>query len=514
MRIEEIGNQFNIVLVDDEREEREGIAYLIEKYGYPLHVVYASNGKEALHYIYHNQADILFTDVKMPVMDGLELAKLVNEYNPDIKIVIFSAYGEFDYAKQALEANAVSYLLKPIELDEFKTLMDNLMHTIAVEKEEKKSREEKNRYYYNNILYKVFAMAKINAYEAEDLAAHLFGKGILSLLIHIEFMDSFFDIHEEEFIRCAETYLGREFHYIELYPNEACILMSSRKLPQKKELTEQLGKVFRDIRNDSSEDNQSLVIVSRTVSTVEELLTQQERITHIQDEVFGYHDKIIFVEDYYTNAEHYVKDIEVIGAELREAVDTLDAELIGKENRKLVKAIEESGQTSRIYIQNMLYSMIKALCDKVRPENLDELLIRAERLFQIKDPIGMLKEYREAVDILLNLIGVREDRSGIISEIRNIVELEYRRDIGLDFVADRVNLSPAYVSYLFKKETGQTLVKYITDKKMDRAKKMLSDRNLKVMQVAKSCGYENQSYFNKLFKNYFGVTPKQYRDSL
>lgn len=505
---------FNIVLVDDEREEREGIAYLIEKYGYPLHVAYAGNGKEALQYIYHNEVDILFTDVKMPVMDGLELAKLVNEYNPDIKIVIFSAYGEFDYAKQALEANAVSYLLKPIELDEFKTLMDHIMQAVTEEREEKKSREEKDRYYYNNILYKVFAMAKINAYEAGDLASYLFAKGASCLLIHIEFMDSFFDTCEEEFIRLAETYLGKELNYIELYPNEACILLGGRRLLQKKELTEQLGKVFRDIRQDISEDNESLVIVSRTVNTVEELLAQQERIVHIQDEIFGYHDKIIFADDYYSNAEHYVRDIELIGGELREAMDTLDAELIGKENRELVRAIERSGQISRIYIQNMLYSMIKTLCDRVKPENLDELLIRAERLFQIRDPGGMLKEYQEAVGILLYQISRKEDRSGIISEIKNIVELEYRRDIGLDFVAERVNLSPAYVSYLFKKETGQTLVKYITDKKMDRAKKMLGDRNLKVMQVAKSCGYENQSYFNKLFKNYFGVTPKQYRESL
>lgn len=505
---------YNIVLVDDEREEREGIAYLIEKYGYPLHVVYAGNGKEALQYIYGNEVDILFTDVKMPVMDGLELAKLVNEYNPDIKIVIFSAYGEFDYAKQALEANAVSYLLKPIELDEFRTLMDHIMQAITEEREEKRSREEKDRYYYNNILYKVFAMAKINAYEAGDLAAYLFGKGASCQLVHIEFMDSFFDIWEEEFIRLAETYLGKELNYIELYPNEACILLGGRRLLQKKELTEQLGKVFRDIRQDISEENESLVIVSRTVNTVEELLAQQERIVHIQDEIFGYHDKIIFADDYYSNAEHYVKDIELIGGELREVMDTLDAELIGKENRELVRAIERSGQISRIYIQNMLYSMIKTLCDRVKPENLDELLIRAERLFQIRDPGGMLKEYQEAVGILLYQISLKEDRSGIISEIKNIVELEYRRDIGLDFVAERVNLSPAYVSYLFKKETGQTLVKYITDKKMDRAKKMLGDRNLKVMQVARSCGYENQSYFNKLFKNYFGVTPKQYRESL
>ena len=357
-------------------------------------------------------------------------------------------------------------------------------------------------------------MSKVNRYEMNDIHTYLFGHGDACIPVHIEFMDSFFDLHEDEFMRCAWMYLGKELNYIECYPNEAYILLHNKKLHQKKELSEQLSKIFRDIRNTLSSDNQSMVIVGRSVSTVEELLAQQKRIKHIQDEVFGYHDKIIFADDYYTNAEHYAEDIELISRDLRESIDIVDAELIEKESGNLVSAVEKSGQISRIYIQNMLYSMIKALCDKVRPENLDELLVRAERLFQMKDPGGMLKEYQEAVGMLLAQISAKEDKSGIISEIKNIVELDYRRDIGLDYVAEKVNLSSTYVSYLFKKETGQTLVKYITDKKMDRAKKMLGDRNLKIMQVAKSCGYENQSYFNKLFKNYFGVTPKQYRENL
>lgn len=505
---------FKIVLADDEREEREGIAYLIEKYGYPFKITYAGNGKEALDHIYRHETDILFTDVKMPVMDGLELARAVYEYDSGIKIIIFSAYGEFDYAKQALEANAVSYLLKPIEVDEFRKLMDHVLDDITAEKEEKRYREEKDKNSFHNILYKAFTMSKINEHEMKDIQTYLFGRDGSYMLIHIEFMDSFFDLYEDEFMRCAETYLGKDLYYIEFYPNEAYILLGNKKLHQKKELSEQLLKIFRDLRGAVSKDNQLAVIVSRPVSTVEELLKQQEKIVHIQDEIFGYHDKIIFADDYYSSAEHYVKDIEGISRELRESIEILDAELIEKESGNLIKVIEGSGQISRIYIQNMLYSMIKALCDRVRPENLDELLIRAERLFQMKDPGGMLKEYQEAMSLLLIRIGPKDDRSGIISEIKNVVELEYRKDIGLDYVADQVNLSPAYVSYLFKKETGQTLVKYITDKKMDRAKKMLGDRNLKVMQVAKSCGYENQSYFNKLFKNYFGVTPKQYRESL
>ena len=96
----------------------------------------ASNGAEAARYIRSHEVDILFTDVKMPVMNGLDLAKEVNEFDPRIQIIIFSAYGEFEYAKQALEANAVSYLLKPIELDEFRRLMDDVIDTVNQRKEQ------------------------------------------------------------------------------------------------------------------------------------------------------------------------------------------------------------------------------------------------------------------------------------------------------------------------------------------------------------------------------------------
>ena len=88
------------------------------------------------------------------------------------------------------------------------------------------------------------------------------------------------------------------------------------------------------------------------------------------------------------------------------------------------------------------------------------------------------------------------------------------RDISLDYIAKQVHLAPAYVSFIFKQETGQSLIKYITDIKMSKARKFLEDNDMKIIQVGKACGYENQSYFNRLFKNYHGVTPKQYREQL
>lgn len=135
-----------ILIVDDEREEREGISFLIRKFEYPLDIVYAVNGEEALHIVETQKIDILFTDIEMPVMNGLELAKKVCNTYPGIKIIIFSAYGEFGYVKQALQANAVSYLLKPIEVEEFKQLMTAVIGSVCeVEKKEQLEKEEEKQ---------------------------------------------------------------------------------------------------------------------------------------------------------------------------------------------------------------------------------------------------------------------------------------------------------------------------------------------------------------------------------
>ena len=147
---------FRILLVDDEAQERDGIRFLIEKYKLPLTVVEAQNGQKALAYLKEHPVDILFTDVKMPYKDGLELAKETFQFNPGIRIVIFSAYGEFEYAKRAMEANAVDYLLKPIELDEFLKVMHKVIGGLERQREESKQEREQKDASMKRVFYKAF----------------------------------------------------------------------------------------------------------------------------------------------------------------------------------------------------------------------------------------------------------------------------------------------------------------------------------------------------------------------
>ncbi|EGT3621062.1 response regulator, partial [Clostridium perfringens] len=204
-----------ILLVDDEATEREGIEFLIKRYEFPLNIAKAVNGKEALEYIKKNHIDILFTDVKMPFMDGLELAKETFKYDPKIRIIIFSAYSEFDYAKKALEAKVVDYLLKPIEVDEFKRVMEEVIKSCIKRKEEEKEKELLMESSKKILLYKLLANhnnqndinEKLNVYNIELEDKYL-------VLINIETRDNFFEEREEIFFNLLNTYLKIPYEYI------------------------------------------------------------------------------------------------------------------------------------------------------------------------------------------------------------------------------------------------------------------------------------------------------------
>jgi two-component system response regulator YesN len=116
-------SMFRILLVDDQPIEIETIRMLINQYQLPLEVADARNGEEALQFLKENPIDILFTDIRMPFMDGLELSRNALALYPSLKVIIYSAYSEFEYAKQAIKLRVFDYTLKPIEVDPFLEVM-------------------------------------------------------------------------------------------------------------------------------------------------------------------------------------------------------------------------------------------------------------------------------------------------------------------------------------------------------------------------------------------------------
>lgn len=497
-----------ILLVDDEREEREGIEYLIQKYHYPLQVSQAVNGMKALEYIEKNPVDILFTDVKMPIMNGLELAKTVNLRFPQIKIIIFSAYGEFDYAKQALEANAVNYLLKPIEVEEFQQVMEQLIERIQSEKEQKEEQLHQDLQKRQNVLYRLLTGASIQNTEKAELDSYLFPQKSSCRLVHIELEDNFFEHWEEMFLNFVKMYLGNRTEYIPLFSNEACLLIRESEYQEEEFLKKQMQKLIRDVNMYTR--NHMQTIISRQVADVAQVEQEAQSVLEIQREVFGFDEDILWTAKEKMQ-EHYSSNIEAVRRQLLLAIEAGHAELIQNYTEQLVETVMNSSKISKIYVQNLFYTIFQTVYDKNPDIRHEKILSASENMFYAKNARSMVEYFQNSMNEMLD--GMREkpkDESQEIQTIKNLVEKEYMRDITLGYVAEQVHLAPAYVSYIFKKGTGQTLIKYITEVRMEKARILLEEGNLKIAQIAKLCGYENQSYFNRAFKNYFGVTPKQF----
>lgn len=147
-----------ILIADDEKLERNGIKLLLKREGAECEILEAENGKVALGILMDRKVDILFSDIKMPYMNGLELTEKARELYPDLEIIIFSGYNDFTYARDALRYGVVDYVLKPVNPEEFHKTFERVQGKIQsrIEDEEKQTRQGDylKKYFLQNYLYK------------------------------------------------------------------------------------------------------------------------------------------------------------------------------------------------------------------------------------------------------------------------------------------------------------------------------------------------------------------------
>ena len=499
-----------ILLVDDEKIEREGIKFLIEKFQIPLSIEEANNGKKAWEYIEkNNNIDILLTDVKMPYMDGLELARKVNQFNPNIVIIIFSAYGEFDYAKKACQVNAVNYLLKPIELDEFQEVMSRVIEICEKRKQQELLKASDKKLWLYRLINTKDAVTEIADILQYKYDINLENKNMC--FISVETCDNYFEKKEEEFEEIVRNNIKQSFEIINLYPNLSYVLLYSSENIEMEEIESSIRKIYSRLIFDKKE--KFSIIVGTKFSGMKNFRTKLQELENTIKDTFSYFSGIIFTSK--TN----LKNAEVMEEQfqLKESVmkSIKDKNIIAVKEQLLVylKRLEDEKSSSAFLAKYLILDIAKAIYQEFGTYNESMIMNTANNIMNSNDlkKVGevLIRVLEEIVELDREIL---PDTSATIIEIKRIVKNEYMNDIGLDEIAEKVCLTSSYVSFIFKKETGSTLIKYLTDYRMKQAKELLENSNMKIVDIGKACGYSNQSYFNKLFKNYYGVTPKQYRE--
>ena len=497
-----------ILLVDDDSNEREGVRFLIEDKGLPLEIVEAPNGQKALEMIRRSHFDILFTDVKMPYMDGLELSSAVCKEFPSTQIIVFSAYGEFEYAKKAMEAKAVNYLLKPVEEEEFYKVLQAVISS-SREKAAQRKQQAKRMISDQKLqwIHIITGKCKVNDQLTKALCTQGYPADQDMILLHIQTQAEFFAQHEQEFLKCLASHAPAQYEYVNVYPNTSYLVLF-QDISQ-----ENLLKFCQKLTIFAEKcGEQCSFLISDTPCCLSRLSEQAKRLQVINRETILGENQILFLSELSELTKGRIAAVQQDLRKVEESLQTRSKAVIVKNVKELLSTMIDHHLFSTAYIHHIFCDLLGKMYTQFGVTDTEGFENAVRRLSGCHSRQSLLLLVISVLDEISAEQTAETDASFAVLKVKWIIQKEYGNDLSLEYLAGSVGLTPSYLSFVFKQETGENLVKYMTDYRMNIARKYLADGKLKVIQVARLCGYENQSYFNRLFKNTYGMTPKQYRE--
>lgn len=221
---------YKVLITDDEKIEREGIKFLLSMEEGEYEIYEASNGKQALTILRTQKIDFLLTDIKMPHMDGLELAGKAREENPDLPIVIFSGYSDFSFAQEAMRYGVKDYVLKPVDPDTFHETIGKIKAEILnVQSQKQKAEREQNfllQYFLQTYLYS--GNEEILKKAGEILERSSWEQWHCAILIEAD--KAFFDVAPDDIDEQLMQGLHRKFFYLNLNTRQSVLFFFRRIL--------------------------------------------------------------------------------------------------------------------------------------------------------------------------------------------------------------------------------------------------------------------------------------------
>lgn len=539
-----------IFLAEDEVVVRETIKRMIpwEELGFEL-VGEAADGEMALPLLIRQQPDLLITDIKMPFMDGLTLARLAKKEIPGLKVVILSGYDDFNYAKQAIGIGVEDYLLKPITKNALIERLSEIRSRYEHEKTQKEYYEKFHREmqaYEKNSSRDFFealvggSMDMMEVYKrAEKLGLDIVAEAYNVLIFTMNC--------DEDFSGQKEGYFSQEAESLELLEgffaghtsallfrsnifSYGVLIKGHRETIQ--ENTRACVEEIKKILNRKDGGREWFLAVGRPV----ERLSQIQKSYHTASRAFSqrylYDENVLFYDEMETMEQRgNATDAEDNAYLQKVDVNALNPAILQKflsnglqeETENFVKdyfyAIGQEPMESLVFrnyvILNVRFSVLSFLkglgcnTDEIEPEDTEEVLTESGK--------SMESAIAYAENVISRAITLRDQNSGnknrsILKTAVDFIDSHYmEEDISLNTVANVANVSSNHFSALFSQNMGQTFIEYLTTLRMNKAKELLRCTGMRSSEIAGEIGYKDAHYFSYLFKKTQGMTPSDYR---
>lgn len=534
---------YKAILVDDEILVREAIGQNIDWNGLGFELVKdCANGKEAMEYLQSNPVDLVLTDIYMPYMDGLELSKYINDNIPNTVVVIFSGYGEFDYAKRAIQYNVIEYLLKPVTPKELIKVLENVHNKLEErnKKSEKMQRlEEAYTSYTKNesaiIANELSGLVKgtqdtqvsLNNLKKHgiELSGAYFRVAVIDIDIYTEggtidpsdkkesaLMSFVVENISDEIVRlehCGLAYRDKD--------GRVCVLLYTNK---PREFERRVSKIFELIKKNVYDSMKlSLSVgIGKYVDKIEKLYDSYDSATVMM------HYQYIKGSDIYFDYEYRKNELEAsldMSVHLKEVVNALKNENSSK-YIDILEKIKQEIQDSYIeknkaisYLHQIVlsaYGILIEVCGN-KPEYRQE---RDDVITKIANAQNLNRSIKEVNlycgQVFKELLSAKQPVS--MKQANAAIEYLYEhygeQDLGLSSICSYLNISTSHFSNIFKEVTGETFMECLTRIRMEKAKQLLRETRLKNYEIAERVGYSDPHYFNIAFKKITGQTPKAF----
>lgn len=531
-----------VFLVEDESVIRDGLRDNIpwQQYGFQF-VGEAADGEMALPLIRKTRPDVLITDIKMPFMDGLSLSRIVSKEFPKTKIVIISGYDDFEYARQAIEVGVDQFLLKPItRLMLKKTLLelkekieqewDKNDYQIQYQTEMHVYEQFSRRRFMEKVLTGELTVKEIYE-EASKLSLEITAPCYNLLLFYLQEKNP--DLSGEgmeDFMRKQDEVL----HYFLRHPEYLLFrwnassygVLIRSETAQIGELTEKGLAHIRDFCTDQ-EHLEWYVAEGNPVERLSLLPECYRQVNHY----FAYR---FIMPDLHVLSEVTLEDY--LNSQEEQNIDSVDPSTMAQE---VIRDFLEHGNESEIhdFVESYLQSISRALKSRMFRAYV-VLNIRFTTIAYVESLGASKEEYMEKigdyaqemniepdevpayfVNMLQAAFDIREQESNsqnkkLISRALAYIDENYMHDsLSLNTVAAEAEVSANYLSAVFSQNMKKTFVEYVTEKRMEKAKKLLKSTALSSGEIAAQVGYKDSHYFSFVFKKTQGMSPREYRAS-
>lgn len=533
-----------VLIIDDDRIIRKGLITTIpwEKYGFQI-IGEAPDGEQGLKIIEECHPHIVISDIKMPFMDGLDMAHIIRERYPTIKVILLTGYNDFNYAHKAIKVRAFDYLLKPIDKE---ILLEKVQKAAVEWDEENKAQRrisEANPFYRQTFFKKILEHHGAEdeedlLQEARSLGIELTGQTFIVLLIKIDEYDKGLEktaefSQQREVLKycvfniCEELiHMERKGGVVELESDELILIYSSHESFEQAE--EKARVLAEEIKNTVKKYVRTTLTVVlggayQGICSIDSSYREARSalaFRHLigKDKVFSMIDIEIFPDNH--------NDIQIKGKE-HEFINNVKLgfvqEALGVLNDLEIEMMQQnyiSLHNVRILSVQLIIALFRGAAEwgkgweNTHQANVASYYSQINGMQTISEIMNLLRQV--TCDLSQFIITQRESQGGCaVGEAAKYIEEHYaKQGLSLQEIAKHVHMNPVYMSVLFKQEKNVTFSDFLLQLRMKNAMEMLRCHNMKTYEVAEAVGYGSPEYFSVCFKKYTGVSPTEFKNKV